>query len=212
MLDLKSKIAIFGCGGLSKEIYYCIKDIFILNQVSFEGKIVFVDKEVKEGDYFLNCPIIKQDDFEVKDYQVVLAIGNPNIRKQIVSSLSKNTFFPTIVHPTVQMNETATVGKGVLILQNAVISCDVTIGDFTIVDRAVQVGHDCNISNFVHLSPASVLSGNINLHSCIEIGTNASLKQNIEIVQETTIGMGSVVVKSILEKGVYVGNPAQKIK
>lgn len=212
MLNFDKKIAVFGTGGLAKDVFYCLKDIFKANNISIDDQVIFVDKEKKSENYFLNCPLLVETDFISDDFQVVLAIGNPNIRKQLVSGLSKNTFFPTIVHPTVLLNETAKVGKGVIILQNSIIGCDVTIGDFTIVDRAVQVGHDCNISNFVHLSPASVLSGNVNLNVCVEIGTNASLKQNIEIAEETVIGMGAVVVKSITEKGIYIGNPAKKLK
>jgi sugar O-acyltransferase (sialic acid O-acetyltransferase NeuD family) len=212
MLNFNKKIAIFGIGGLAKDVFYCLKDIFKANNISIDEKVVFVDKEKTSENNFLNCPLFVEADFISDDFQVILAIGNPNIRKQIVSGLSKNTFFPTIVHPTVLLNETATLEKGVVILPNSVISCDVTIGDFTIVDRAVQVGHDCKISNFVHLSPASVLSGNVKLHSCVEIGTSASLKQNIEIAEETIIGMGTVVVKSITEKGTYIGNPAKKLK
>jgi len=212
MLNFNKKIAIFGIGGLAKDVFYCLKDIFKANNISIDEQVVFVDKEKTSENYFLNCPLFVEADFISDDFQVILAIGNPNIRKQIVAGLSKNTFFPTIVHPTVLLNETATLEKGVVILPNSVISCDVTIGDFTIVDRAVQVGHDCKIGNFVHLSPTCVISGNVKLYSCVEIGTGASLKQNIEIAEETVIGMGTVVVKSITEKGIYIGNPAKKLK
>jgi len=212
MFDLKKKIAIFGTGGLSKDIYYCLKDIYQVHKVSHEGKIIFVDKKLNHNKLFLNCPLILEDEFDSDNYQVIIAIGNPFIRKEIVNKLSKNTYFPTIIHPTVLLNESVKLGRGVIVLPYTVISCDVKVGDFCIIDRAVQIGHDCHISDYVHISPAAVLSGNVIVKTLVEIGTNASLKQNIEIEKEIFIGMGAVVVKSILEKGVYVGNPAKIIK
>lgn len=212
MLNFNKKIAIFGIGGLARDVFYCLKDIFKANNISIDEQVVFVDKEKTSENYFLNCPLLVQDDFISDDFQVILAIGTPHIRKQIVANLPENTLFPSIIHPTVLMNETAFVGKGVVILPYAVVSCDVKIGDFCIVDRAVQIGHDCKLGNYVHLSPASVMSGNVTLNSGVEVGTSAALKQNIEIAEETVIGMGAIVLKSIAKKGIYVGNPAKKLE
>jgi len=86
------------------------------------------------------------------------------------------------------------------------------VGDFCILDRAAQIGHDCKVADFVHFSPASVLSGNVTINSLVDIGTLAAIKQNLEVERDTIIGMGTIVVKSIQEKGVYVGNPAKKIR
>lgn len=212
MLDFDKKIAIFGTGGLSKDIFYCLKDIYQMHKVSSEGKIIFVDKKLNHTNLFLNCPLILEDEFDSDNYQVVIAIGNPLIRKEIVNKLSKNTCFPTIIHPTVLLNESVSLRRGVVILPNTIVSCDVKVGDFSIIDRAVQIGHDCSLAEYVHISPAAVLSGNVILKKMVQIGTNASLKQNIEIEEGTIIGMGTVVLKSIFEIGIYVGNPAKKIK
>lgn len=212
MLDFEKKIAIYGTGGLSKDIYYCLKDIYSAHKFSIEGKIIFVDKKLNHNNVFLNCPLLLEEEFDSATYQVILAIGNPFIRKSIVAKLPKNTLFPTIIHPTVLLNESASLGKGIVILPFTVISCDVSIGDFCIVDRGVQIGHDCLLGDFNHLAPLAVLSGNVTLESLVEIGTTAALKQNISISSETIVGMAAVVVNSISEKGVYVGNPAKKIK
>lgn len=212
MLDFKKKIAIFGVGGLSKDIYYCLKDIYSANKVSIEDKIIFVDKKLNQNKFFLNCPLLLEDEFDSEKFQVIVAVGNPFVRKEIVDKLSEKTCFPTIIHPTALINESVKLGKGVVILPYTIVSCDVSIGDFCVADRGVQIGHDCKIADYVHISPVAILSGNVHLKSLVQIGTNASLKQNIEIEGGTVIGMGAVVLKSITQTGVYVGNPAKKIK
>ena len=153
-----------------------------------------------------------EDEFDSDNFQVIVAVGNPFVRKEIINKLSKNTHFPIIIHPTALINESVNLGMGVVILPYSIISCDVSIGDFCILDRGVQIGHDCKIADYVHVSPVAILSGNVYLKALVQIGTNASLKQNIEIEEGTIIGMGAVVLKSITQIGVYVGNPAKKIK
>ena len=41
------------------------------------------------------------------------------------------------------------------------------------------------------------------------IGSNSVIKENISIGDNIIIGMGSVVTKSLIEPGVYVGNPCK---
>lgn len=212
MLDFTKKIAIFGVGGLAKDIFFCLKEIYLKGHYAFDGQIVFVDKFPGSNTFFLNCPLLLEEDFDSRGYQVIIAIGNPKIRKQISSSLPAATLYPNVIHPSALVNETVILGKGVVILANVIISCHVTIGDFCILDRAVQIGHDCKVADFVHFSPVSVLSGNVTIKSLVDIGTHAAIKQNLEVEGETIIGMGAIVVKSIQENGVYVGNQAKKIR
>jgi UDP-3-O-[3-hydroxymyristoyl] glucosamine N-acyltransferase len=74
------------------------------------------------------------------------------------------------------------------------------------------VGHDCVIGDFFTASPGVNISGNCTIGNQVYIGTNASLKQGITICDDVIIGMGSVVVKDIIEPGVYIGNPISKLR
>ena len=44
------------------------------------------------------------------------------------------------------------------------------------------------------------------------IGSQSCIREGIEVCSDAIIGMGAVVVKDIKEPGVYVGNPAKRIK
>ena len=50
-----------------------------------------------------------------------------------------------------------------------------------------------------------------NIGNHVSIGTNATVLP-VRIVDGAVIGAGSVVTKNILEKGIYAGNPAKRIK
>lgn len=212
MFDISKKIAIFGVGGLAKDVFHCIKDILASKNIDIEQQIVFVDKKNQQTNMFLGCPILKESDFNPINYQVVIAIGNSKIRKEIEQKLAKGTSFPNVIHPTAQINETVKFGKGNIFLQNVIISCDVSIGDFCVFDRVVNIGHDSKIGSHVHFSPLAVLSGNTSIGNLVEIGSHAAIKQKISIIDNSIVGMGAIVVKNIDNVGVYVGNPAKKIK
>ena len=67
---------------------------------------------------------------------------------------------------------------------------------------------------FHHGGPAK---GDKNLWKSTQIGNSVSIGSNatilpISICDKVVIGAGSVVTKNITEPGVYVGNPAKKIK
>ena len=49
------------------------------------------------------------------------------------------------------------------------------------------------------------------IENSVTIGSNATILP-VRIVANTVIGAGAVVTKDILEPGVYVGNPARKLR
>jgi UDP-3-O-[3-hydroxymyristoyl] glucosamine N-acyltransferase len=75
-----------------------------------------------------------------------------------------------------------------------------------------QIGHDCQIGDFISMMPGSIISGNCILGNRVYIGSNSSVKEKIYICDDVTIGLVSGVVKNITESGVYGGVPVSKIK
>ena len=45
MFDISKKIAIFGVGGLAKDVFYCIKDILASKNIDIEQQIVLISKQ-----------------------------------------------------------------------------------------------------------------------------------------------------------------------
>jgi hypothetical protein len=67
------------------------------------------------------------------------------------------------------------------------------------------------IKDFFTSSPGVNISGNCKIGNNVYIGTNSSVKENISICDEVIIGMQSSVIKSINEKGIYIGSPVSKL-
>jgi UDP-3-O-[3-hydroxymyristoyl] glucosamine N-acyltransferase len=89
---------------------------------------------------------------------------------------------------------------------------DVKIGKHAHLNLHTTIGHDCRIGDYFTTAPGVKVSGNCNLGDCVYLGTNSSIREKINICNNVTIGLGSGVVKHILEPGTYVGLPTKKIK
>lgn len=144
---------------------------------------------------------------------IALAIGAPETRKIIKGKLSKEHNFPTLIHPTVIFldPDQIKIGRGSLITAANVISTNVEIGDFVLVNLQCTIGHDCTIDEYCSLMPGVRLSGGVHLEPSVYIGTNAAILPNIRIGEGATIGAGAVVTKNVPPGRTFAGVPAKDI-
>ena len=190
------KKALIGFGGHAREV---------MAQMG-KNLVCFVDDEfVVEG----TKPI---SEFNPKKYKVMIAIAIPQIRKQILSKLPKNTKFFSWIHPTSLILNNVKIGEGSFVGAYSIITTNIKIGNHCILNRMNQIGHDCVIGDFFSAMPGSIVSGNVNIQDSVYLGNNSCIKENITIHNDTTIGMNASVVKNIIESGTYVGVPSKKIK
>ena len=62
-----------------------------------------------------------------------------------------------------------------------------------------------------HISTNAILNGNVKIGNNCFVGSGTVLENGISIKDSIIIGMKSLVRKSILDEGTYVGNPLRKI-
>ena len=121
-------------------------------------------------------------------------------------SIGDNSF----VGPFVEIQKNTTIGKNTKIQSHSFICELVSIGDECFIGHGVMFINDL----FSEGRPAN---GNKDFWKNTKIGNNVSIGSNatilpVEICDHVVIGAGAVVTKNIVESGVYVGNPAKKIK
>lgn len=148
----------------------------------------------------------------IKKNLVFPTIGDNQIRKKLIylfEKLDLNQF--VAIDPSANVSSSAILEKSAYIGKNALVNAQTRVGKGVIINTSAVVEHECKIDNFVHIAPSSVLCGNVYIGENSFIGANTVVKNNINICTDVTIGAGSVVVKSIIEKGIWVGNPLRKI-
>lgn len=193
-------IAIIGNGGMGREV----KSYF--NKIGIES-IFFVSDEF----YKPNSNLMKLSDLDIDKHHVLVCIANPSARKQIVNNLPNETRYFTFIHPSAQVYTEHMIGEGSIICPNVVVSCNVKIESHVIINYNSTIGHDTHIGNYSTINPNSSVSGNCLLEDNVFIGAGTSIKEKTKIVSDVIVGMGTVVVKDIVNTGTYVGVPSRKL-
>jgi sugar O-acyltransferase (sialic acid O-acetyltransferase NeuD family) len=210
------KIIIIGAGGFGREVKMLIDQMNLKgNKYEFLG---YFDDGVKTGTIINNNEVLGSIDDLLKSDEkinVIVAIGSPDIKKKIVEKLLKNSniAFPTLIHPSVIIgDEFVKIGKGCIICAGTIITCNIIIKDFVILNLMCTVGHDTTIHSFASFMPSVNISGEVVIHEEVYVGTGAKIINQLEIGEQTIIGAGAVVSKSLPERCTAVGIPAKPIK
>jgi sugar O-acyltransferase (sialic acid O-acetyltransferase NeuD family) len=190
------KLAIYGYGGHAREVAAAMKG---------EHDVTFFvdDKYCCEN----TMPLSK---FDNEKYMMMIAIGDSFLRKAVAEKLPADTIYFTYIHPTaLLLDDNIDIGIGSYIGPNCVLTTNIILGEHCLLNRGVHIGHDCRIGNYFSAMPSSVVGGNVNICDCVYLGSQASIKEKIEITKSSTIGMAAAVVKNISKEGTYTGVPAK---
>ncbi len=210
----KNKIILIGGGGHCKS---CIEVIESTNDYEIAG---IIDIAEKVGETILGYPIIGCDDDLEKirkkyDFALITVgqIKSASIRIKLFENIKTLNFkLPTIIASTAHVSKHASIGEGTIIMHQAMVNADVTIGNNCIINTKVLIEHDTTVGNHNHISTASILNGNVSVGNECFVGSNSTFVNGISTVSNIFVGINSVVNKNLTEVGIYVGNPARKIR
>lgn len=189
--------AIIGAGGFAREVKAAMKT----PNIKF-----FVDDKYENT----KSGIFRLSQFDPEQYEVIVAVGDPTDRKNIVSRLPKNTKFFTFIDSSAIIMSDVEIGIGSIICAGTIITTNVKIGNHAHLNLQTTIGHDTIIGDYFTTAPGAKISGNCNIGNLVYVGTNASIKEKLNICDNIIVGLGSGVVKNINESGVYVGLPSVK--
>lgn len=211
------ELIIIGARGFGKEVAYYIKNI---NKIVPSYKILgFID----DTDGFLGKKIIDGlkvigniDDLISKNIlveNVCIAISQ-NIGRMSVYEKIKclKLNFPNIIDPTVNFDDSNTIGVGNILTHHTMLTNNIKLGNFNILNGSVGVGHDTEIGNFNYFGPRSNISGNVKIGDLNSIHMQSSVLEKLTIGNRNTVNLHSSLFKSIKDDGVYFGIPAMKQK
>lgn len=207
------KLLIIGAGGFGREVQWLVERI---NQKEKTWDLIgYIDDSVRKGTIINGLPVLGNLDYllDVEDkIAVTCAIGSSVVRRKVINRLkSKSQIeFPTLIDPNVLTSDTDLLGQGVIICAGSILTVNIEIEDFVIINLNCTIGHDAKLSTFATLYPSVNISGNVVIGEETELGTGAQLVQKVSVSNNCIIGAGAVVVKDIVEPGTYVGVPTRK--
>ena len=198
------KLAIIGASGHGK----VVADIARKNGYR---EIVFLDDDESAHECGGYLVIGNSSQAGQIDADVIIGIGNADIRKRIQESVPEEKLV-TLIHPNAVIAEDVEIGAGTVVMAGAVINPGAKIGKGCIINTCSSVDHDCEVGDYVHISVGSHLCGTVSVGSGTWIGAGATVSNNISICPDCMIGAGAVIVKNIDSAGTYMGVPAKRIR
>jgi len=209
-------IAILCAGGFGREVLTLIKDI---NKVSPTWNIVgFFDDGYEKGEMinaYPNLGMLEEVNHWSTPICLAIAVGNPVLKKEIHDRINNPLVeYPALIHPSVWIgdSEYVEIGKGCIICAGVMITTNVRIEDFVVLNLHCTVGHDAVIKEYAALMPSVNVSGEVTIGEGVLIGTGATIINQLEIGKYTIVGAGAVVSKPIPAHCTAVGVPARPIK
>ncbi len=86
------------------------------------------------------------------------------------------------------------------------------IDDYVKTDDHVHIAHNVKVGARTLITACAEISGSVRIGSDCWIGPNASIINNIEIMDKTFVGIGAVVTKNVPSEATVAGNPAKILR
>lgn len=210
-----NNIVVIGSSGHAKVI------VDIVQQEGRYNITGLLDRFRSVGEQTLGYPILgKEEDLPelVKVHALkgaIVAIGDNFIRSKVaarIKGISPDLPFVCAIHPKASIATEVSIGEGTVVMAGASINPCSSVGRFCILNTNSSLDHDSILEDFASLAPGATTGGNcrIGQYSAISIGT--VLIHGIHIGEQTVIGAGSLVMKSIESFVVAYGTPAKAIR
>ncbi|MGM5693725.1 NeuD/PglB/VioB family sugar acetyltransferase [Streptococcus suis] len=146
---------------------------------------------------------------------VFVTIGDNVKRKEIFELIAKehyNALFNIISEQAHIFSPDSIKGRGIFLGFSSFVGADSYVYDNCIINTGAIIEHHTTVEAHCNITPGVTVNGLCHIGTGTYIGSGSTVIQCIEIAPYTTLGAGTVVLKSLTESGTYVGIPARKIK
>lgn len=203
---------VIGAKGLAKEVLEVCKNTNMLDDLVFFDNVNHYDSKLLYNTF----PILTSFE-EVKTYflnidkKFTLGLGNSKLRYNLYKKLEDigGEFYSTISSKADIGSYDVNIDIGANILDGVKISNSVTIGKGALIYYNSIITHDCNLADFVEISPNATILGRVKIGSFTQIGANATILPDVEIGDNVIVGAGAVVTKDVPNNRIVKGIPAK---
>lgn len=205
------RVTIVGAGGFGREVFNWAKDHPDCGKAWEISGFLDDDPQALEGfDY--EAPILGTvaEHQPAADELFLCGIGTPEIKRMVCQQLLDcGAVFLTLVHPSVILGHNVQLGCGVVLCPGVVLTCDVRVGDFAMINCLSSAGHDVQIGKWATISAHCDMTGGTELGEKAFMGSGARILPGKKVGPRALVGAGSVVLGNVPADGKVFGNPAR---
>lgn len=194
------KVAIFGSGGMAKEIIG-----YLHGDLRYEIAAVVSTEPFNNLDYAAKFQVFAHVPAGIDAY--ILAVADPTLKQKFVAENADK--WVIYAHPSVCISPYAKVGRGTVLIRGAFIEADAVVGRFVTYNVGAYSGHDCEIGDYATFSPYAITGGGSKIGEGVFFGLHAMTIPRVRVVAGTKISAGAVVRRDITEPCTVYGDPAK---
>jgi len=189
-------VAIVGAGGLGQEV---------LDAVVVAGRPVsgFLDDEAEEA----FGPA--QPEAVPAGASVIVALGDPVVRSEILQRFAGFDRWATVVHPSAVVSSRSRLAHGVFVGALAYVGPLARVGTHVVVNVHAEVGHHVTVGPLATLSPMVALNGGVTIGDGVFLGTGASVEPGVTIGAWSRVAAGAHITRDCAACHLLAGNPAK---
>lgn len=198
--ESEGRIAVLGGGMGLSQIMEILKKSTVYEYVGVYDDILWQEGLPKRR---YSAPILGPIDADViaQDFQdslfdcLVISISTSIAfrEKWMKFILSKNIGFPSLVHPSAQVDVTAILGFGNVVLPNVHIGPHARIGSNNFISAFSNIEHHCNVGDSNTFGPGVILSGGVRIGSRCKFGTGIFIEPKLNIGDDSVVASGQSI-------------------
>ena len=198
-------LAIYCAGGLGSEI------CGLARCVNRWEQIIFVD-DVTDDKFYCGASVFRFDEIEQfrGNIEFVIASGEPMGRAKLYDKIKAAGYPLTSIVIPEAMGANVQIGEGCIIFDCS-ISTNITVASNVLINSKVIIGHDVNIGEHCVIGCLCFVGGHANLAERVYVAPGTMIKDRVSIGADAILALGAVILRSVKEKAIMLGNPAHKI-
>lgn len=149
---------------------------------------------------------------------MVAAVGSPRLRKKIIDKVFNIGFkIESLIHPRTEMSSWINFDEGVVICAGCILTTNIQIKKHVQINLNCTIGHDVVLGDYTTLAPGVHVSGWVRFGKRVYVGTgavfiNGTKEYPLILGDDSVIGAGACVTKSIPSGETWGGVPAKQLK
>jgi sugar O-acyltransferase (sialic acid O-acetyltransferase NeuD family) len=155
--------------------------------------------------------VASDSDFLGRHAAAAMGLGFPQAIRRVaaLAAEARGLQWPNLVHPSaIWQPEMVTFGKGNVVCAGVILTTDVRLGSFTLINRSANISHDVEIGDWSVVNPGAQLSGDVRIGRGCLIGAGAIVLQGRRVDDGAVVGAGAVVTSDVPAGVTVVSVPA----